>query len=146
MAKNEVAAFIKPQLARSCYVEPNLTGIFSRSNYKVVFELVLIAVIHQIYAGIEILILHLSVGGHMFPPLVWIIALVIENRTAHRIQALHLSVGICTHNAQTQMGLLDRAIGRTVRDRNARLWVSSELVRPERTWRELFAVIRGDEI
>src|SRR5205807_2460270 len=58
----------------SLYVKTNGTGIGSRSDDKVIFELLLVAVVDEIDAGVDILVRDLPVIGDTGVPLTRIVA------------------------------------------------------------------------
>ena len=72
--EHQVARGIDFELIGALDFQLNRFGVCPRSNYEVVLQLPLVAVVDEVHAWINILIPHLGIARNVGPPLLWIAA------------------------------------------------------------------------
>ena len=100
-------------------VEHDAVGIGARTHHEVVLDLALRAVVHEVDAGVEVLILHPGVGGNIGPPLRWIAAdeVVGLARKFLRADDVRRRVGADVDHAERELSVLVVDCGVTGRHR-----------------------------
>ena len=73
-----------------------------RRDYKIVLELLLVAVIDHIDAGIDALVVNLAVDGHVCVPVAWVIAYQVINFSFQFVLALDGRSRVSADHLQTQ--------------------------------------------
>ena len=80
---------VQPKLLCSFDVKSYARWVGSRRYHKVIFQLSLIAVVHHVYTGIDVLIPHLCVVPDIRAPQRWIVSDEVVARARYLIQAAH---------------------------------------------------------
>ena len=66
--QQKIAVIIDANLVSALEVQPDITGIGTRLHHEIIFQQSRLAVIHQVDARIDVLVMHLAIGGDIATP------------------------------------------------------------------------------
>src|SRR5690348_8467363 len=93
-ADNQVAVSIEPQPFGAAETEFNLPWVGTRREHEVILQFALVAIVNQVHAGIDLLILHFAKGRNIAPPPGRILADKVIGFACQFIDSTHLGIAI----------------------------------------------------